>query len=182
MKCSRLEKWIALYVEGDLSRRKARRVEAHLAACDACRGLAEDLAASQAAFRSLGTEPLGAAVFDELRRGVLGRIGGETARPKRRWLWAGALASAATAAVLVGVLATRPEAPPAPPRPEVARVIEPALPVAPPPRPARPVIRRRAAPKPVVRPVKTEPLVVKLETADPNVIIYWIVDSTGDSE
>jgi len=73
-----------------------------------------------------------------------------------------------------------------PETPIAAHVTHPAPPPAPPPRlqPAKrsvhPARRRVAPPKPAPEP--QEPLLVKLETPDPDVVIYWIVEPKGDSE
>ncbi len=36
MRCAKVEKWLLLYVDGELSRRRSRRVARHLAACREC--------------------------------------------------------------------------------------------------------------------------------------------------
>ncbi|MBM3745882.1 MAG: hypothetical protein FJW34_08795 [Acidobacteria bacterium] len=170
MSCRRFEKDVALWVEGDLPPRQARRLEAHLPACPDCQQLVEGLRASQAALKELHAE----AVEEDLaavRLRVLARI--RTERPQRRgWAWAYALGASLAVAAAVWVLLPRPSAPPLPPprmlKPAPVEVARPAPPAAARPRPTR------AKP-----PAAPEPLLVKLYTDDPDVIIYWLIEKTG---
>jgi len=109
MGCRGFERSIALHVEGDLSRRRAQRLERHLADCAACRAFAEDMAASQAAVKALGHRELGEADLAEVRRHVLAAAS-ETAAVRRggahyrRVAWVAAtMAAVAVVVVLVGL-------------------------------------------------------------------------------
>ncbi len=196
MSCEAFEKLIALDAGGDLTPAEAARLQAHLEACAPCRELARSIGESQAGLKALAEAGLDEADLDEAalarwRRGLLARI---EAEPRRRilgwrWVWAAAAAMALVALVAVPQLPRRTPSkgpvaqavPPAPtsPRPPVAQAVPPAS--ARPPRPPAAVSRPRPphpqapAPEPAA-----EPLLVKLETSDPNVVIYWILDRKGN--
>jgi anti-sigma factor RsiW len=165
MKCSMDESLLALFAGGDLADEQAREVEKHLRGCPDCRELAAGLVASQAALQSLRDEDLDANRLAEVRRQVLDRVG--AARPA--WVfafrWWQAVPVGLAAAVLVFVLYPRPEIPPPPAPPVIA--------IAPPPEIRRPV---SVPPKPA-----QEPLLVKMFTDDPDVVIYWLIDPKGDA-
>jgi hypothetical protein len=119
--------------------------------------------------------------YAEVRSRVLGEI-------RRRRLVRTAMYAAAAAVVILacGLWAWRiSRVEPAPPA--VARVLTPAPPAleAPTPITALPVRHpaRRVRPRPAPEPKReepVEPLLVKLETPDPDVVIYWIVEGKGD--
>lgn len=181
MSCTKFESWIALYVEGDLPARKLRKLEAHLGECSPCRELAGALRESQAAVKDLRAEPVESAVLERIRGGVLERIAAQELQPARTygWAWRLALAAALIAAIGLGTLwrGERREVP----KQEVAVAPKPVeKAVAPAPRQrhvARAHKARPAAPAPATE--VTEPLVVKLNTDDPNVVIIWLVDRNG---
>lgn len=169
MNCRRFEKLFALDVDGDLTARKRRAVAEHMAVCERCRDFAARLEASQRAVRDLANETVDEEVLDEIRARVLALVA-EQGRPRRSWRFAYAAIPTvlAVAAAVVWMSRPEPQGPPPVPRP-VAWM--PAPPVRKPT--ARRAVRKRTpAPKP-----RPEPLLVKLETSDPNVIIYWIVES-----
>ena len=168
MKCSMDESLLALYAGGDLADEQVREVEKHLRDCPACRELAAGLAASQAALHSLRDEDLDASPLAEVRRRVMDRV--DAARPA--WVfalrWWQAVPVGLAAAVLVFVLYPRPEIPPPPGPPVVA--------TAPPPEIRKPVLER-----PKVAEPPQEPLLVKMFTDDPDIVIYWLIDPKGDT-
>jgi Putative zinc-finger len=201
MKCIYSTNDIALYVEGDLSPKKIRDIEAHLANCLACRDLAAELSESQAAFKSLRQETVSAAALSSVRTHVLAEL---SARPFRMtWgRWAYAVAGAVFVLVVgfalahrraepvTSIVQTEPSAPPVQPvitnEPDVQKpttttdVVKVMV--------RRPAIAKRRADghqttevvapaEPPVEPPK--PLVVKLLTDDPNIVIYWLVDQKG---
>jgi hypothetical protein len=177
MKCDAFEPLIALYVGADLPDRDRLKVEQHLAACPDCRQLLEDLQASQAALRELGSEAVDATMLTAVRAGVLGGIG---ERRRRAWPWVAAFTAAA--ALVVGLVVTPRKPIEQPRRPEVARlptservettrvVEEPVVPR------RRRIARRRATPPPT----EAQPLVVKMLTDDPDIVIIWLIDQRGD--
>lgn len=83
MKCTRAEKFLPLYVAGDLAgRRTARRVASHLATCERCRAVAEEYDASRNLVCAVATLPpdFDGAFYEELRRSVLAEIKRERPR------------------------------------------------------------------------------------------------------
>jgi hypothetical protein len=174
MTCREYEPLIALYVEGDLN---DREVERHLSECSDCRELLEDLQASQAALKELAT--VDAALLSAVRSGVLAKL-----ERRRLVVWPSAAALVA-AALIVAVLTV--------PR-------QPALITKVPNGGADPVVRGRPIGRPSMIPQATrqakrsrpggrprtrgsappEPLVVKMLTDDPNIVIIWLVDQPGD--
>ena len=129
---------------------ESEAAQAHAAGCAAC----GEWMADGVALRSLAAESVPARV------------------PQRRVTWMGLWAvGACAAAVLMAVLA-RPEVSP-PPMPEVAVK---AVPITVKPVAARVAVTKRTAPR--VRKV-VEAVVVRLETADPDVVIYWTFESGG---
>jgi hypothetical protein len=181
MSCDAFEKSLALDAGGDLTPAEAARLEAHLEACAPCRELARAIQESQAALKVLSQEDaLEEDALAAWRRRVMARIEGEPRRRVLGWRWAWAVAAAmALLAVLTAPQLLR-RTPPVPP---VGQAVPPAagmpngLPQ--PPRPPVPVVHRhprhRRAPAPA-----PEPLLVKLETPDPNVVIYWFVERKGN--
>lgn len=171
MNCRNWEERIALHAQGDLPAPEAAKTERHLADCPDCRQFAESLTQSLALLRAAHDEPLAPAHLAAVRTRVLDRI--QTPPRSRRLAWIGA-ASAAAAALLVFLLIPQPLAPPRlrpvpPPEPPIA--------LAAPPAAVSQLMKppRRARPKPRLR-QPSEPLMVKLETDDPNVVIYWIAN------
>jgi hypothetical protein len=195
MSCEAFEKLIALDAGGDLAPAEAAQLQAHLEACAPCRELARSIGESQAGLKALAGAGLDEDALARWRRGLLARIDAE---PRRRilgwrWAWAAAAAMALVALVAVPQLPRRTpsKGPVASPRSPVAQAVPPALASPPPvaravpsasarpPRPPAAIAHRRPLHPPAPAPV-AEPLLVKLETADPNVVIYWFVDRKGN--
>jgi len=180
MNCRDWEERVALHAGGDLPPAEAAEVERHLRECGGCQVLASGLRESLALLREAHDEPLAAAHFSAVRARVVAELEQERRRGAfwaRRWAWSFGLAAAVVASLVM--LALRPGRTPERPAPVVAAnhplvIADPEEPPAVPP-PHRRVARR------VVRPVvpdapNPEPLIVKLQTDDPNVVIYWIAD------
>jgi anti-sigma factor RsiW len=173
MNCQAFEPLIALYIEGDLPGQDTPRVEAHLAACAGCREFLEDLQASQAAVKELVAERVDGALLAAVRAGVLQKIDN-----RRRVLWPW-VAAAATALALLALFRT--------PSPPVAHDARPVT-IATAPKasgltaPVISVRRPGRRPGPRIRAAKghAPPLVVKMLTNDPDIVIIWLVDQTGD--
>lgn len=169
MNCDAFESQIALYVGADLDSQETMRVEEHLATCSDCRELLADLQASQVALRELASDAVDAAMLTAIRSRVLSGIG---ERRNPRWPWVAAFALAVPL-VMTPVIARWAVAP-LPPVPLVvarAPVEKPLTPH------RRRVVKRRPAP-PVWK--EEQPLVVKMLTDDPNIVIIWLVDQRGD--
>jgi anti-sigma factor RsiW len=174
MSCHKYQKMTALHVAGDLPEAKVPRLEEHLGGCPACRSLAEELRASQSALEALRGEPVEEAALEQVRQRVLARLAAE-GQPRRHFGWAYALAAGLAVVVAVWSVSHRP-APEVPQRAVVAA-----------PREARPgpVAKNKTGVLPhraprVKRPAPAaEPLLVKLITDDPEVIIYWLIEKKG---
>jgi hypothetical protein len=150
MKCEECE---LLLADGE----ENASVAAHLRGCAACRALQEELRANALALSALRD--------DELPRVTM---------PKRRpavpWI------AAAAAAVLLALIARQGLQQQSPhPQPVPARVTVTArLPAASEPAPKL-LVHHKPKPAPRGAPV-AEPLLVKMLTPDPDVVVYWIVD------
>ncbi len=137
--------------------------------------------------REAHREPIPEAHFAAVRARVLSQIAAGHNRP-RRWLWVYALAAAAA---VLGLAFWPKASTPQPVRPVIARGLAEAYPQPAPlsviQRPqlarvshGRRTIRRRPLVTAVVGPFIRQPLVVKVLTNDPDVVIYWISEGTGE--
>jgi anti-sigma factor RsiW len=172
MNCVEWEERIALYAGGDLVPAEAQAVERHVSECAGCQVLLNGLRESLALVRDAHVEPMEAAHFAAVRARVLAEL--ESA-PARRWRFAWIGAMAAAAAVLLMALWPRSELRLAMPMPQVQAAPAVARTV---PTPHRKVVAKPRPPQPVEE--AAEPMVVKLLTDDPNVVIYWITDTKGE--
>jgi len=174
MNCSHWEERIALRAGGDLPPAEAVEVERHLRECAGCQVLASGLNQSLALLKEAHHEPLAAAHFSAVRARVVAELA--QGRPLWQGAWGYGLAAAVVA--LLVMLALRPGETPERRTPVVAASYPPVIAVREPATPPRRSIARRKAsraPAPQVVPAP-EPLIVKLQTDDPNVVIYWIAD------
>ena len=178
MNCSDWEERIALHAGGDLPPAEAAEVERHLRECAGCQVLASGLQQSLALLKEEHDEPLAGAHFSAVRARVVAEL--ERGAPwARRRAWGYGLAAAAAVALLA-VLTLRPGRTPVRLAPAVvatnhAPVVAVREPLSPLPPPHRRVARRVVRPN-VPDDPDPEPLIVKLQTDDPNVVIYWIAD------
>jgi hypothetical protein len=152
----------------------SQEIDGHLRMCAACRELSEDLLANAKAFESMSMEEMKTPdVLRSLTRAVPLESGSGAGpfRVGRPVLPAaiGAFALAAAAAVAMFFLALPREEKLAP----VHYALTPMKFEIPVMRPAAPV-HRAAVPKPAPA---TQPLMVKMLTDDPNVVIYWQIDA-----
>ena len=178
MNCKQWEERIALHAGGDLDPSDAAAVEQHLAVCTDCRNFATEIEQNLAFFRSAHAQPVGDAHLAAVRARVLAQL---TETPRRGWHGKWIYGLVALTAILAVIVATRskPVSPPVrqlavAPAPAVQPVPAPATPKPAPVRHARP--RRLLASSMIRRPPLAEPVVVKLMTNDPDVVIYWIAD------
>ena len=201
MKCRYSETDIALYVEGDVAPAKACEIEAHLSVCTQCGDLVIELRESQSVLKTLKQDTVSATSLTLVRSHVLAEIQAGVKPLWGRWIYA--LAGGVFVAVLaVGwVLEMR--------GPQVQEIVKShplpspaAVPLTrgtitiaeadaktdrqPLRRREKPKIPSRRKPEAVthteVPPEPSEPakpLVVKLLTDDPNIVIYWLIDNTG---
>jgi hypothetical protein len=125
--------------------------------------------------RAAHEEPLAPAHYTALRARVLERVAAEDRRRRWGWLWV-PVALGMSAVVMVSWPRAEVAPPPVPVAAIPAAVLEvrtsrPAV------APATPAVRTR---KRVQRIAAGEPLVVKILTDDPSVVIYWVIDKKGD--
>lgn len=194
MRCSRVERYLAIAEDHEARPSVKRRIELHLSACEACRAFGESLRQSREALDGLRREPLDPAVLDEVRRGALRAI--ETAADSRRTftrpglIWS--FAAAAAAALLVLGLLTRNGERRAPEtvrlsKPEAEQESRPRRTAAVPEPSEREAVpdetKRPPAPQPhakkstrVTIAQRSQPVTIKMLTDDPDVVIYWIIE------
>jgi anti-sigma factor RsiW len=188
MNCRDWEEKIALYEGGDLSAALVTEVEEHLAECAGCRVIASRIRASMELARSAHEEPIAEGYYTAVRSAVLGQLT-EKRNPWWRRMWVHGLA-VGVALLIMLVRWRSPEKPTvhlADVRPNQTPILT--QPIAPrpektsPPRPIRQAPRRVfATVRPLPSPPSLEPLVVKLVTSDPDIVIYWIADRKGEEE
>ncbi len=182
MNCRDWEERIALYTGGDLGPNQAAEVERHLGDCPDCQLFASGLKESLGLLQGIHQEPIAPAHFAAVRARVMAELEGAWL-PWWRQAWVYGLAAAMAALFLM--LALYPRAPVHPKQiavqvPVPVPAVE--VPVFPPrwceegaatssaPRLARGRFERNAGP----------PIVVKALTDDPDVVIYWITDKSGE--
>jgi anti-sigma factor RsiW len=118
--CEAIRLLLHARLDGELPAERVATVEAHLAACAACRAVASGLEAVRSGLRELPEHPLSAAVFEEvLDRTVRARRPRGFRRLAVPWpAWVGAAAVLAFAVVLLQI----PVFPPSPGPPSPAEV------------------------------------------------------------
>jgi anti-sigma factor RsiW len=176
MNCADWEERVALYAGGDLPPAEADEVERHVADCAGCQVLLSGLRESLALVRDAHREPIEEAHLATVRARVLS----ELERPARRWRWVWLPGLVAVAVVVLFVtLWPRSELrmalpPPASPSaPTVAKVVS---------VPAGPVQRTVQTVRTVPAPQVSGSIVVRLETNNPDVVIYWIAETKGETK
>jgi hypothetical protein len=161
---------VALHAGGDLTGAEATEVERHLGECSGCQVLWSGVRESLAEIRSAHTSVPVAAHFTAVRSRVIAELERD-ARRWRRLAWVSGLG--VTAALLLLAL-WPPRAIPDPPLrlasiPPARWVVKPKVVKVP-----RAV--RRPARQVVSQTPRRSPVTVKLQTTDPNIVIYWIAD------
>jgi hypothetical protein len=187
MNCGNWEERIALYAGGDLAPSETAEVNQHLADCQDCRVFASGLRESLDLMREAHASEIDAPHFAAVRARVLGTLEAQRL-PWWRSAWVYGLAAVAAAALLVVSLVPRHPAGPIgaatvterdTPSPSLTPV-----PVEAPPKLHRARAVRHRQPLPILPvaapPDPGPPVVVKLLTDDPDVVIYWITDTSGE--
>ena len=155
MNCAEWEERIALHAGGDLAGGEATEIERHLADCPGCQLFWSGMRGTLADLQEAHAGGIEAADLAAVRAGVMAQIE-RRQRVWRRLAWVSGVGIAA-ALLLTAVL--RPGPLPRPPERVVLRIPEPPM--------VRTVVRRPL-------PKKAAPMLVKWQTADPNIVIYWI--------
>jgi len=207
MNCGEWEERIALHAGCDLPPMEAAAVDRHVAECAACQALLSGLRQTAGLLREAHSEPVESAHYAAVRARVLSELAG---RQRPRWAYALLAAAAMLLLVAVWPKARRVVVTPRPQPVPVAQALMPPVsafsgadPLGAPSGPGTPWVRRpRPAASGVTRkggpggPPRTrgsapplqqvepssppEPLVVKLITDDPDVVIYWISEGKGE--
>ena len=177
MHCKDWEERVALHAGGDLAGADAAGVERHLAECAACRMLWSGIKQSLELLQGAHAEAEAPGIYTAVRGRVLAKL--EARRmPWWRRGWVVGFAAAAVAVILMA-LASWPVRRVGPLPPRVAAIIPPA-PAAQALRAvlARPLPHKRrvVAAEQAGNPQPSQPLMVRLVTDDPNIVIYWIAD------
>jgi hypothetical protein len=84
MNCGNFQADLALYVEGDLTPARSAMLDEHIASCETCRALADELRQSQVEIRRLRNEVVDAAALHRVRANVLREI--QLIEAQRTWL------------------------------------------------------------------------------------------------
>jgi anti-sigma factor RsiW len=200
MHCKDWEERVALHGSGDLTAAEAAGVERHLAECAGCRTLRAGMKESLDMLQAAHAEALAPGIYTSVRERVMAGLEAELASRNVWWRrgWLVRLTPVVLAAVVVVMLASWPVRRVETLPPRVAAVIPPAsAPVSQPLRPAqgdrqepdrqepsglahRAHVAGHAGRPRVVKPAQVgfprQPLLVRLVTDDPNVVIYWIAD------
>jgi hypothetical protein len=161
MNCAEWEERIALHAGGDLAGAEAADVDSHLAGCPACRVFWSGMRGTLADLQEGHSGGVWAAELAAVRAGVTAEI----ERGRRVWRRLAWVSGVGIAAVVMLAVVARPGPLPRPPERVVLRI--PAAPM------VRPVARVAPAERPR-QPEKAAPVVVKWQTADPKIVIYWI--------
>jgi hypothetical protein len=175
MSCSDWEERIALYAGGDLS---SAEVERHLRECAGCQLLLSGIRENLGLLREAHGEAIDAAHYAAVRARVLSEL--QCGR-SRGWRHAWVYAMVIAAVLLVAVLKNRGQTGrfPVSAGPVESENVPSVPGLMPGLMPAAPARRRKVRREPIVQ-VVAEPIVVKLITDDPDVIIYWITDTKGE--
>jgi hypothetical protein len=174
MNCTEWEERIALCAGEDLDAPGAAAVERHLRECPGCQLFASGLAESLECVKAAHAGDIAAGHYTALRARVLAAVGRERQRQWRGWAYAAAAAIAAAAVLLAA------------PRWKVPELRSPSVQISPPagwatiaaPHPLRthpPSAGRSPARQ------RREQVLVKVETDNPDVVILWIAETTGDN-
>jgi hypothetical protein len=145
----------------------------HVADCAGCQVFASGLRETLAALRTAHADPIAPSHYAAVRARVMAEL-----RPRRRWRWVWAVAGVAAVVLVVASIGIQREMRVAELPLRVAAVVPPAPAVRvtkrrTPPIPKRPVVAKKVAP--------SEEIVVKVETGDPDVVIYWITETKGEN-
>ena len=178
MNCVEWEERVALHAGGDLADGEGAGVERHIAECPGCQMLWSGLREDLAALKTAHAEVPAAAHFAAVRSRVIAELERQ-ARPWWKLNWTHGFAAAI--AVLVALLAIWPRGGSVP-APRVAMRVPAPPPFATVTERRSPVERGSTLPHgrgsviaSAVR-KRREPVTVKLQTTDPNIVIYWIAD------
>lgn len=166
MKCDEARSLAALAASDDVTEGERAGLREHLAVCASCRAEADAFAGIMSSLAELREDPVPPEAYVAVRTRVMEQL----TRRRRWWLWPAAAALAGACAVWIALLSVPAPIAPVPVAPVIEARIAPAvIPI-----PA-PVYHRRKKRAPKQPEPAAEPLVVKMFTDDPQVVMYWIV-------
>jgi anti-sigma factor RsiW len=180
MNCQEWEERIALYAAGDAAPEETAEIERHVAGCAGCQVFWSGMKQSLEWLREAHQEPIAPAHYAAVRARVMAELESGRARWWRRgWVYGVGLVAAV---VVMALMMAR--SPAEGPRVAVVMPAEVGERVAdagqgassgPGGPPHREVGRRKRLPH-----RQAETILVKLETDNPDVVIYWIAEKKGD--
>ncbi len=166
MNCLEWEERVALHVGGDL---RDSAVEEHLADCAGCQVFASGLQWTLAGLKAAHAQEIPPAHYAAVRA----RVMAELERSRRPWGLVWAVVGLAAVFLAIAI----------PARMRVAELPAVALRIPPPPVvavAATPAPRKRPSRPPTQRRYGTKELLVRFQTEDPDVVIYWITETKGE--
>ncbi|HLK62287.1 MAG TPA: zf-HC2 domain-containing protein [Bryobacteraceae bacterium] len=171
MNCKEWEDRIALYAGSDLPAAAGALVEQHLEECLGCQLFASGLREAQAFLAECHEEVPDEAHFAAVRARVVAKL--ERQRVpwwQRGWGYGFAAVAALVVLLLAGKVPTADV-----PSPQVAMAHPPAPPLVAPVRAKVPEAGRAAA-----KGFAGEPVLIRIVSNDPDVVIYWIAETKGE--
>jgi anti-sigma factor RsiW len=164
MNCVDWEERIALYAGGDLAPEESAEVERHLAGCPECHEFRTGLRGTLDTLRDEYRTDIDPSHFAAVRSNVIAEI----ERGRKTWHRLAWVSGVGIAAALILGVALKPAPLPAPPRvsvripnAELTRRVE---------KPAESRLQAKSLPH------GGQPVLIKLQTDDPKIVIYWIAD------
>jgi hypothetical protein len=188
--CPKLED-LALYAGEDLDRSQAEELTVHIASCNECSAAVEDLLADRALFRRSLEIPDSAVA--QVHERVLSRLQEQT---PRSYIWAAAVAAGLAAAAVISTQVGRYTEPPPPAPLKQYAMRSPDVPQTASIKHRRKRLKSPRAfdkeliaaldrlfePEPYpVAPI-SGPVVITMQTKDPNVTIILLAENTGETE
>lgn len=182
MNCEQAQELAILAVSGDVTLPEQIELDAHLSGCLACADEVRIFEELRSQLTDLHEEEAAAPLYAAVRAGVMAEI---EVRKRSGWLAAWPAFAAMIACTLILLVTLHPQARVAKPA-SLKTVIVPAavtdLSEAAVPAPAE-VLRHPTRKKQARAATEhSEPLVVRMFTDDPEVVIYWIADARTDRE
>jgi hypothetical protein len=178
MNCQEWEERVALHAAGDAGTEEGAEIERHIAGCAECQVVWSELKQSLEWLREAHQEPIAPAHYAAVRARVIAQLEMERT-PWWRQIWVYGLGIAAVAVAMVVAMRPHSQAPPsaAMKPPAVERVADAGQGAGSRPGglPHKEVGRRKRLPH-----QQAETILVKLETDNPDVVIYWIAEKKGD--
>lgn len=177
MICSVYRRRIALYVEGDISKRQALRIEHHVGGCKRCRTFLGEIEESQEAVRLLKGESVSGDLREAVRNSVLERVA--TLAPERSWggprlgarIWQYGVVGMVLATIGVALLYASFQANVDVSPNQMASVAQ---------SEEQPVVVSGILTAGALEAaLVSEPIMVKMLTDDPDVVIIWLADAKG---